>query len=75
VTERLEADMGFTVHVDRETCIGAGTCEALAPELFAVTGSGPAEVLASEPDEELRPAAEAAEASCPMAAIALAGRS
>jgi ferredoxin len=66
--------MGFTVHIDRETCIGAGTCEALAPELFAVGDAGQADVLTGDPGDALRPAAEAAEASCPMAAIELRAR-
>jgi ferredoxin len=63
--------MSFTIRIDPESCIGAGTCEALAPELFAVRDTGLAGVLLDAPDEALREAAEAAETSCPMAAIVL----
>lgn len=63
--------MSFTVHIDREACMGIGTCEALAPELFAVRDTGKAEALSDEPGDDIRPAAEAAEASCPMVAIEL----
>lgn len=66
--------MGFTIRIDGEACVGAGTCEALAPELFAVGGSGRADVLIGQPDDALRSAAEAAEASCPMVAIELRDR-
>lgn len=64
--------MGYSIRVDHDRCIGIGNCEVLAPALFALDEEeGHAEVLTAEPSEELRPAAEAAEASCPMAAIEL----
>jgi ferredoxin len=64
--------MPFTVRIDAEARIGAATCEALAPEPFAGTGTGPAQVLTGAAADDLRTAA--AKASCPMAAIALGDR-
>ena len=48
------------VRVDRSVCIGCGTCEVTAPEIFQLDDEGLARVLVPESDDEalLREAAE-----------------
>jgi ferredoxin len=53
------------VRIDGDACVGSGTCEALAPDVFAVGDDGVA-YLVAEPDAAV--AREAAE-RCPSAAI------
>ena len=55
--------------VDRDLCIGAASCIALAPETFELDGEGKAIVKDTAPhtDAELMAAAE----SCPTKAISL----
>jgi ferredoxin len=58
------------VLVDRERCVGSGTCEALAPELFEVGDDGVVELLRPDPagdDAEVRDAV----AACPTGALSL----
>lgn len=57
------------VEVDRDLCIGAASCIALAPETFELDAEGKAIVkdTAAHTDEEIIAAAE----SCPTKAIAL----
>jgi ferredoxin len=58
--------------VDRDRCVGSGTCEALAPALFEVDDDGVLAVLRAEPgDEELSDVRDAVTA-CPTRALALA---
>ena len=38
------------IEVDRERCVGSGTCEMLAPDLFEVGDDGMVAVLRPEPD-------------------------
>jgi ferredoxin len=57
------------VRVDRELCIGAGTCAVIAPAYFELDEQGLARVIkvAVDPgDEEL---VRQAEANCPAEAI------
>ena len=59
------------VLVDRERCVGSGTCEALAPDLFEVGDDGVVELLRPDPegdDAEVREAVSA----CPTSALSLA---
>ena len=60
------------VLVDRERCVGSGTCEALAPDLFEVGDDGVVEVLRADPtgDDE---AARDAVSACPTRALSLDG--
>lgn len=61
------------IEVDRELCIGAASCIAVAPEAFELDGENKAVVKpawASLTDEQLLQAAKA----CPVAAILLYGK-
>ena len=52
--------------VDKETCIGCGSCASICPEVFEMKG-GKAEVKS----DEKTPCVEEAEESCPVGAIKL----
>ena len=59
------------VEVDRERCVGSGTCEMFAPDVFEVGDDGVVHVLVAafdgaEPDE-VREAVQA----CPTQALSL----
>lgn len=61
------------IEVDRELCIGAASCIAVAPEAFELDGENKAVVKAAWAnltDEQLLQAAK----SCPVAAIILYGQ-
>lgn len=58
--------------VDRDRCIGSGTCEALAPAVFEVDDDGVMTVLHPEPGDEELPDVEDAVAACPTRALSLA---
>ena len=60
----------FVVQVDRDLCIGAGTCVALALKAFALDEQGKAVILDSA-DEETEDMLLEAARSCPTAAIIL----
>lgn len=60
----------FIIHVDRDLCIGAGTCVALALKAFALDEQGKAVILDSADKETEDMLLEAAR-SCPVAAIIL----
>lgn len=58
----------WTVHVDRELCIGAATCVAIAPKTFLLDSQAKAVILSSleeDSDEAILDAAK----GCPTAAI------
>ena len=59
------------IDVDRERCVGSGTCEMLAPDLFEVGDDGIVAVLRPELDgADLDPAEDAVQA-CPTQALSL----
>ena len=60
------------VLVDRERCVGSGTCEALAPDLFEVGDDGVVEVLRPDPGADEQAARDAVHA-CPTGALSLDG--
>lgn len=55
------------VEINKETCIGAGACEATSPKVFKVNNEGKAELLdqKADTDENILAAAKA----CPVQAI------
>jgi ferredoxin len=55
------------INVDREACIGCGTCVALAPNTFELDVEGKSVVTnaAGDPEVDIRKAADA----CPVSAI------
>ena len=60
------------IHVDRDRCIGSGTCEAFVPSVFRVDDDGVMTVLHPEPDDAELPEVEDAVVSCPTRALSLA---
>ena len=65
----------LTLTIDRDTCAGCGTCEALAPEYFKLGDDGKAEVLKpviegtkEEVDKAVSEIQEAVD-TCPVEAI------
>jgi len=56
--------------VDRDKCIGDGSCVALCPEIFELDAEGKARVIGEEGDCDLELVAE----SCPAKAISLVGK-
>ena len=62
--------MGYTVKIDKQSCLSSGRCVAVAPAAFGLDDDQLAEVLgdaASLPDERLLAIAKA----CPSYAILL----
>jgi ferredoxin len=59
------------VEVDRDRCVGSGTCEALAPAVFEVDDDGVLAVLRPEPGEDDLPDVRGAVTACPTRALAL----
>ena len=59
--------MRSTLEVDK--CIGSGSCEMLAPEVFEVGEDGLAELLDATPGSEMESKCRSAEESCPTQAI------
>jgi ferredoxin len=57
------------VGIDPLTCAGTGYCVEVAPEIFALAGTGPAAVLQDRPPAELLELAREAETLCPTSAI------
>jgi len=57
------------LEIDQETCIGCGTCAALAPDLFELSGDGKA--VPKLPTTENADAAKEAKDSCPVGAISV----
>jgi ferredoxin len=57
------------IQVDRERCVGSGTCEALAPDLFEVGDDGIVEMLRPF-DGDQAPARDAVQ-GCPTRALSL----
>lgn len=61
--------MQVTLVVDK--CIGSGSCEMLAPEVFEVGDDGLAKLLDASPGSEMESKVRAAEESCPTQAISV----
>jgi ferredoxin len=61
------------VEVDRDVCVGSGTCELLAPELFEVGDDGVVRLLQPEPGQADEDAVRDAVAQCPTGALRLSG--
>jgi ferredoxin len=59
------------VEVDRDRCVGSGTCEALAPAVFEVDDDGVLAVLREPAEDELPDVRDAVQV-CPTRALALA---
>jgi ferredoxin len=60
------------VEVDRERCVGSGSCEALAPDVFEVDDDGVLIVHRPEPTEDELPDVRDAVRACPTRALSLA---
>ena len=61
------------VVVDRDRCVGSGTCEALAPAVFEVDDDGVLVVLREEPADGEEPDVRDAVTACPTRALTLDG--
>jgi ferredoxin len=59
------------IEVDRERCVGSGTCEMLAADLFEVGDDGIVAVLRPELDGDGVDAAEDAVQACPTKALSV----
>jgi ferredoxin len=60
------------VEVDRERCVGSGTCEALAPDVFEVDDDGVLVVHRPQPAAAEVGDVEDAVQACPTRALSLA---
>lgn len=58
---------GYRIRIDRELCIGAASCVALAPDIFKLDSEGIA--IITDPDGDLLAALMEAAKSCPTNAI------
>jgi ferredoxin len=61
------------LQVDRERCVGSGTCEALAPDLFEVGDDGVVHVLRAPSSDGDEAAVRDAVQACPTGALSLGG--
>ena len=61
--------MQISLEVDK--CIGSGSCEMLAPEVFEVGDDGLAKLLDASPGSDMESKVRAAQESCPTQAIAV----
>ena len=59
---------GWTVEVDKDVCIGAAPCTAMAAKTFALDDTGKAAILATADEDDQETILNAARA-CPVAAI------
>ena len=57
----------MSIKIDKELCIGCGTCAAICPNAFKMSGDNKAEVVGQEENECAKNAAE----SCPVQAISI----
>ncbi len=60
----------YMVHIDRDLCIGAATCAAIAPHTFNLDNDAKAIILDTAGSDDAATVLEAARA-CPVAAITL----
>lgn len=61
------------VKVDRDVCIGDGSCVEVCPEVFELRDDGLAYVLQEEPPAELHDKVKEAADVCPVEAISIEG--
>jgi ferredoxin len=59
------------VVIDRELCVGSGSCVYLAPELFDQHEDGRVVLIAEHPEPAQREPARTAAAHCPVSAISV----
>jgi ferredoxin len=59
------------IEVDRERCVGSGTCEALAPDVFEVDDDGALLVHRPQPAAAELDGVEDAVQACPTRALTL----
>jgi len=59
------------IEVDRDLCQGHAACEGEAPDVFSVSKKGELTILAPEPPEDRRAAAELAVKYCPTHALSI----
>ncbi|TQN41618.1 ferredoxin [Blastococcus colisei] len=59
------------IAVDRERCVGSGTCEVLAPDVFEVDDEGALVVHRPEPAGDEVDEVEDAVQACPTRALSL----
>jgi ferredoxin len=64
----IKLSNGWTVEVDKNICIGAAPCTAMAPSTFALDTDGKAGILSSVDQDDQDTILSAAQA-CPVAAI------
>lgn len=57
------------VKVIENICIGCGSCQALAPEVFEINDNGVAEAKQTIVDDELKDLVNEAKDNCPTGAI------
>ncbi len=57
------------VKINRENCIGCGSCQAIAPEVFELDDEGFATVKTNEIDEDIEEDVTDAVEGCPTSAI------
>ena len=60
----------YTVNIDRDLCIGAATCTAIAPQTFNLDNEAKAIIIESAGADDDEAVLEGAKA-CPVAAIQL----
>lgn len=61
---------GYVMKIDRNLCIGAGTCVALAPKAWALDSEAKAIILDTSSEESDQALMDAAK-GCPVAAITI----
>lgn len=57
----------MTIEVNKETCIGCGSCAAICPSNFQMAADGKSEVISQEENSCVKEAAE----TCPVQAITI----
>jgi len=60
----------LSIHIDRDLCIGAATCLAIAPEVYALDNEAKAIIIDSAANDSDQNIIDAARA-CPTAAISI----
>ncbi len=61
------------VTLDAQLCIGSGSCEEIAPQVFEMGDEGVVSVIELNPPSDLTEVVEQAALSCPTAAITVTG--